>query len=151
MLNNPETQNNQTMNTFPLTNDQQKIEELLKPRVEVENKWPGCWLGVGDILTKEGNFYYLKSEARGGKMYVQNVEPFPYLMRPLQWWEKRSVEEMPGFVRDQYEQVWNVGEWDMSGSGPKAYLLKSGTYCHAEKLMPATYAEYTAYINSKAK
>jgi hypothetical protein len=76
------------------------VEELMRPRVIVENLWPGCQFEVGDILIKDGEYYWVIGDIGWySKVHKSEIEPFPYLMRPLEWWEERTPEEMPEYVK----------------------------------------------------
>lgn len=140
--------------------EQQKIEALLRPRVIVENLWPNCDYGVGDILIKESGYYsWLSAGSYFDKLKPADVEPYPYLMRPLNWWEKRSVEEMPEYVKvKETGEVCRVTRYYINHNFACFYtgeLEKRGklkgteTPYNLKACIPATESEYNNYINSK--
>lgn len=140
-------------------NEQQKIEELLKPRYEVIAPYPayrGHGIEVGDILTDPGDNECVRNQ-KGQAVVAFHWDMFPHLFKPLQWWEKRSVEEMPEYVKNEEGEVFKIKEWDGTSVpyvfvNPKIHsgYVESATYSPLyPPYFPATESEYTAYINSK--
>jgi hypothetical protein len=134
-------------------------EELMRKRVIVENKWPGCQYEVGDMLYKHGvGFYYcLVGESR--LINSGQVEPFPYLMRPLNWWEERDEKDMPKYVRDNDGNVY-LADWKKDKNYPMKMILREAhgelqcaEYFVTHKVMcffePATESEYQSYISNQ--
>lgn len=71
-------------------------EELLKPRYQVIADYPNNdYFPVGYI--------YTPSKSGGGRIYCdeksKKFSDFPHLFKPLSWWEERSIEDMPKFLR----------------------------------------------------
>ena len=64
-----------------------KAKELMKPRFEVIANYPGSHLAIGKVI----DFDYGKTEYDS----PNNFENYPAIFRPLNWWEYRTVEEMP--------------------------------------------------------
>lgn len=154
------------MNTFPLTNEQQKIEELKKPRFEVIADYPKSEFKIGDIIemTEKTDYFSEPGEKEdwaarldGGFYGIQSFAPYPHLFKPLQWWEKRSVEEMPEYVKEEKYGVFKVIRWEGLNSeslGPWCIMENDFDndfrfHFYQYDLIPATSAEYTAYINIK--
>ncbi len=123
------------------------IEDLLVKRVIVENLWPGCLLEVGDILLADeyGNY-----DHDGVGYKKSQVEPFPYLMRPLAWWENREVKDMPLYVRHINGDVIHelIIESENHKGVPLIRVLNGGLW-PIDLFIPATLQEYNEYINSK--
>lgn len=100
-------------------------EELLKPRFELVELYPTTMLKKGDIITpiSENSDYYDCNENTIANL-VRNPEKYPYLFRKLNWWEKRSKEQMPKRLKSlsskdapdfdlDKEEVFNILEWNM--------------------------------------
>lgn len=110
-------------------------EELLRPRVIIENKWPNCPYVVGDILTQDGDYYWVVNDIISwySKIPKQDVEPYPYLMRPLKWWEERKPEDMPPYVK---------------GISNGAVIKVEKVHFSTNTYLPATEAEYLQYVKT---
>lgn len=141
-----------------MTQEEIKVQELLKPRVIVDNKWPGCPFEVDDILVRERDAYHFNGDWRGMVPYTE-VDPFPYLMRPLNWWEERDESKMPEYVKNKHgvikvERHFSMYSLNISNEplGVDTHFTygdkQSSNYAFYE---PATSAEYTAYITAIAK
>ena len=57
-------------------------KELLNPRYEVIANYPGCPVVVGEIIDVSN-------------IFVKELDKYPHLFRRLNWWEKRTVDQMP--------------------------------------------------------
>ncbi len=126
--------------------------DLLIPRVVVENLWPDCDFEVGEILSKFGsgeNIFYATNAEDSRWMNVAEVEPFPYLMRPLKWTQLREIKDLPDYVK--------IKEWDGTDV-PQAFIspkIHSNYVEHCTECplypdyFPATEAEFIEFTNSK--
>lgn len=85
--------------------------ELLLPRFEIIANFPNNTLGeVGTILYFDWEFF------PGRGHYVERVSDFPHLFKKLNWWEKRTKEQMPKklmAITDPKKEVFHIEEWDM--------------------------------------
>jgi len=95
-----------------------KAEELMTPRFEVIAAFPGMdgtnIKAVGDILTDDGIKAVLDQNGRA--IFPIEWEKYPHLFRKLNWWEKRSIEDMPKKViskADDKGSVYEIYKWDM--------------------------------------
>jgi hypothetical protein len=80
--------------------------------------------------------------------------PYPHLFRPLQWWEERTEDEMPEYVKlvlnGRIEFVHHVLGWEEQnfyGQPLYKYINMVGhesTFC-VISLLPATLEEYEQY------
>jgi hypothetical protein len=114
------------------------IDELLKPRYEAvsvnENHYPGSFWEVGDIIDPTGK--------------QTQFHLYPHLFKPLQWWEKRSREDLPDYLRLKSDAIEKVSNWNDD-------LVHGNTFSggwfdlRPNTIKPATLEEYTQYINSK--
>ena len=125
-------------------------EELLMPRIQVINPYPGCQFKVGTILTKNekinsGDWANIEGHGLIG-MKISEMEPYPHLFKPLQWWEYRKPEDMPEYVKDAFNQIHKPTSWGVFNGGVMC-VIRFGM-CKASNLMPATESEYNEYINN---
>lgn len=67
------------------------IDHLLTPRFEVIADYPGSTWKLGSIINSD--FAYLNHNDKGCPAQ------FPHLFKPLNWWEKRTEEEMPRYLK----------------------------------------------------
>lgn len=151
------------------------VDHLLRPRVVVENKWPGCQYTVGDILIKDGKYYWVVGDTGWySKVIESDIEPYPYLMRPLSWWEHRKPEEMPEYVKLNADgcslkrgTIYQVFEWGTypdegrkfgnEGELYAAYIVAEDTRTHDKgemvtinvlHLLPVTQSQYDEYLKT---
>jgi hypothetical protein len=87
-------------------------EELMKPRFEVMLDYPDSPFVVGDIITYNGVVYGMGEPQK----FVREPEKYPHIFRKMNWWEKRTVEQMPKKVMsllDEKGDTFDIQEWDM--------------------------------------
>ena len=90
-------------------------KELMMPRYELMVDYPGSTYPVGTIFTSmpNGFVYYMLNDE---KHYTNglNLEKYPYLFRKMNWWEKRSVKDMPKRLKNRIvDGIDEIEEWDM--------------------------------------
>lgn len=102
------------------------LEDLLKRRYEVIADYPNSLLEIGDILIQyeyststTGMYVYVtntESPLQGNSLNKKFAETMPHLFRKMNWWEKRTAEQMPKKVKslaDEKGSVYEIQEWDM--------------------------------------
>ena len=125
-------------------NEEEKITELLKPRYLVIADYPGSVFELGKILDDE--------------ILIESMSKYPHLFQPLPWWSHRTLEEMPGHVKDE-NGVYKVKEWHFE-LAPKVTVFidakihqqyrKECTECPLySDFLPATLHDYEQYTNHK--
>ena len=87
--------------------------ELMKPRFEIIADYPNNEFGkVGDILDRDWGHY-----PNGEEFEPEwKISDYPHLFRKLNWWEKRTTEQMPKKVMsilDDKGDTYEIEEWDM--------------------------------------
>jgi hypothetical protein len=87
------------------------IDHLLTPRFEVIGPYPNSPYKVGDIMNNHGSDgFHITTTNEWSEMHNDNVNvhhhvpvkrflEYPNLFRPLQWWEKRTADEMPMYLK----------------------------------------------------
>lgn len=77
------------------------VEELLKPRIKCVIRYPDSPFPVGAILEQdfeESNIYnYLDSLNR--YWMLEDPQLYPEVFKKLEWWEGRTLKEMPAYVK----------------------------------------------------
>lgn len=135
--------------------------ELLKSRYIVEAPMPGAQFShflPGDILEEKDHSLYQSGTVWGHAdetdvcKWTTICPNYPHLFRPLPWYEKREIEDMPeylSYTSGIYKAFWSVDDKGI-------FLLKIGDlinkypiWFYSRSLQPATPEEYEAYINSK--
>lgn len=86
------------------------IDHLLTPRFEVIADYPGTMRNIGSVI--DSDYTFLTHSDKG------YPAQFPHLFRPLQWWEKRSAEDMPKYLKIDNElrgKFWyfELVRWEM--------------------------------------
>jgi len=89
-------------------------EELMKPRFEIVADFPDNHFGkVGTILDRNWSKYPNDDETQEP---IWKLSDFPHLFRKLNWWEYRTLEQMPKKVTsllDDKKYVYEIEEWDI--------------------------------------
>ena len=80
--------------------------ELMTPRYVVIADYPGNVLEIGSIV-----------EVYPGKTQLEFIEKYPHLFRKMNWWEKRTEEQMPKklickAIKDD-NRINVIEKWDM--------------------------------------
>lgn len=138
--------------------------ELLKSRYIVTAPMPGIQFShflPGDILEEKDHPMYQNSTVWGHAdetdvcKWTTICPNYPHLFRPLPWYEKRDIEDMPeyvktGLINQRFSKVqWkpmyngdNIESWKISEDGTFWKNIWS-----IPTIQPATREEYEAYIN----
>ena len=133
-------------------------EELLTPRFICTgtgiHHYPGSPFLPGDILTQfEHSIYGVcvakdKDSPVGEWQYADQVKEYPHLFKSLKWWDERSIEEMPMFIRHEHGgAVVKIKSWDMIKNIIFTDNLLNGWHGISDLIHPSTEEEYNAYIN----
>lgn len=126
-------------------------EELLKQRYEVIMPYPEMDWKVGEVLDR--NWSWGEDDESGFNDCIDN---YPHLFRKLHWWEKRSAEEMPEYVKTDQNwtgfEIIKVSEYYGQNREFFTYEGDTGDYQYCTSwTLPATESEYNNYINSKTQ
>lgn len=133
-------------------------EELLRPRYIVIADYPGSDLPIGTILYYFNNTYW--TDGKGYEFHEPEriFTDYPHLFRRLEWWEHRSPEEMPEYLKsDPIDKNWMenivVEKIDEFYGDKNEYVSlvdrdESMQYC-TSWYIPATLEEYTNYLTNK--
>ena len=161
------------------------VEELMMPRVmaigtkEGETNYPSSPFKSGeilvesnkthtypiytkqcDVLQKDGEDYldiYIRLSK--SKMFLPKgeIEQYPHLFRPLQWWEFRELEDMPEYVKmndeiddEDYHSIYMVTKWfpsdiDLCNVDAEYFDTIEKSYI----TLPASKQDYDNYIKSQ--
>lgn len=133
------------------------IDELMKPRIEIVAPWPICTkhstlepLSIGDVFQVNPDGSISKDS-----FTVLNVAKYPHLFKPLEWWRRREVSELPQYVRRSTGTIFKVDTWEIDEEGEpfmwleKPIMKTKDWYPDSFDFLPATESEYQQYLNSK--
>ena len=125
-----------------LLTESEKVEQLMRPRYRVIALWPNTEFKIGDITEPEYNI----------ETAIRFYNDFPHLFRKLEWWQERSIDEMPEFVRWEIASpdkgaIEKALKWTMRGQIPFVDLISQVNEIRAEYFTPATEAEFIKYIS----
>jgi hypothetical protein len=135
------------------------VEELLKPRIKVIASMPIMKNKVGDYLRRYeyagGDFDFGIKTVDAEHFYsLEEFNEWPYIFKILEWWEDRSKDEMPEYVKTIYDgNVNKVIKYDFETDTifmqdpQRPYQFSLKAYLSAR--LPATEAEYNESINSQ--
>lgn len=137
-------------------------KDLMTPRYEVVADWPmNVVFTIGEIVVNPLWHYF----SLGHKEW--HMKDLPHLFKSLSWWEKRTVEEMPEYlkriiIRGSFHPGIKIGDvikvkWDWDYFDKEKYpevkmlcFTYGGEYYHDEYcFLPATLTEYQSYLKSK--
>lgn len=71
-------------------------------------------------------------------------EAYPAIFQPLAWYEHRTAEEMPEYVKDRDGIISKINRYDM---GRLAYYDEEDILFTLGSTSPATLQDYTEYLN----
>lgn len=96
-------------------------KELLVPRFKIIIGYPRSEFKEGDILVRikgsTNDIYHTDENAFVGGIDLEEIEKYPKIFQKLNWWEHRSVKDMPKrlickAIKDDTD-VSEIEEWDM--------------------------------------
>src|SRR6187551_3141251 len=133
------------------------MNDLMVKRFKVIADYPDSPANVGEIFTKiEGIQNYTNGRF---SFDVRTLERYPHLFKELQWWEERTIDEMPKYLKlspeqkDNYcislKEIFKVYKWKNGFAQideENEYDVLNNTQLH---FIPATLEEYNLYIQSK--
>ena len=78
--------------------------DLLKPRFKVIADYLLSPFSLGEVLSLHNSnndgWRYTYYDGEGSiSLWQSELEEYPAIFQPLQWWEERAVEEMPEYVK----------------------------------------------------
>jgi hypothetical protein len=136
---------------------QLSVEELLKPRYKVIAEMPVLAFRIGEIYNAD----FIPIKVNNQQIYTR-LDIYPHLFKRLEWWEERTVEEMPKYIKfiaDYMDfkkgSVYLFENWgdQLFERGEIPFRIKEGEYnlaavpAHFNQLQPATEAEYLTFLN----
>jgi hypothetical protein len=91
-------------------------EELMKPRYKVIADYPSNEFEVGQVIefdTKQkwftGELDWVSKTTKTKYGYsqfsIKKIDNFPVVVKKLDWWEEREIEDMPEYVKDKLKVV----------------------------------------------
>lgn len=90
------------------------------PRFEVIETYPKSKFKKGDILERIPNatndWYNADKSLINADILLEEIEQYPHLFRKMNWWEKRTADQMPKKVMsilDDKGDTFEIQEWDM--------------------------------------
>lgn len=138
----------------------------MKSRILVTALYPNCPFSVGDILSYNSVQFIYRVNDAGDAVSDIDAEKCTTNFRKLEWWERRTHDEMPEYVKlnsavigwaaftdadagtdfelQPYEIIPNV-PW--AGSDNTTIMYR-GVVISAALFVPATKAEYDTYRQS---
>jgi hypothetical protein len=141
-------------------------EELTYPRFKVLVDYPGAQFHVGQVLlfNHKEEWFTGKPEwtleptitRQGGKtqIYIGSIEPFTQVFKRLEWFEERTQDEMPRYIK--YKDNGNSYIEKLLAHNPdietdklphfRTKRLEHGLYYHNTSAEPATRHEWQKFI-----
>lgn len=82
-------------------------EQLLKPRYKVIGDYPNSPYKIGHVI--------LSTHCSPLDHYGDYLEKHPHLFKKLEWWEERNVEDMPIYLKGEYDECFTyhkIEKWN---------------------------------------
>lgn len=133
------------------------IDHLITPRFEVIADYPNNPHQIGDILqapkgcTSIHQTTISYTDEFGDNVKQQNhcmvssFQSYPHLFRPLNWWEERTEEEMPRYLKFDNDKLrlhnrnhfdyFKIDHWNMAALW--AMIENGGGHCNLKKFTPS--------------
>lgn len=127
-------------------------EQLLTPRYKVIKMWPEMGergYQEGQIITLDGHYNKQRyAVVNGNHIYDVFLDTFPHLFELMKWWEGRTPNELPEYVRWDYKPmvdqirmkdfIREAEGWVQAGHGVKT----EGQITATKYWLPAAEQEY---------
>lgn len=131
------------------------MKDLMTPRWEVIADYPSSEYPKGMIVDLSQDPRYVSGNVMGALWNDEKFfDSYPQLFKPLAWYEKRDIKDMPEYVKDNFKGniVIKVHKY-MEGILDRFFVSEANKHTeylsHLACYLPATQSEYEAYINSK--
>jgi len=140
--------------------ENEKIERLMQPRYKVIADYPGrpSSMPIGHILILDkfgaGKWWHEYTDLE--PIHIdEGSKRFPVVLKQLEWWEERTAEEMPEYVKLVKNAkgfglpdncIRSVIEWDMNLKPPRADCFP--VTINAGNLIPATKEQYLSQVKT---
>jgi len=135
-----------------MTPEEFKIKKLLTPRIKCAARYPDSPFPVGAVLEQDFEepeiYNYIDSNRR--PWMIENPELYPDVFTPIPWWKDRKPEDMPEYVKDG--RVFKIIKWTTVEDAIYYDEIDKQNGCvhfYMKNTLPATEAEYNAYINQQ--
>jgi len=123
------------------------VEELLRPRAILTNKYPNCPFAEGAILDHWLEETYILHDPY---FSVDNPLKYPANFRKLEWWEYRKLEDMPKYVKRLWDgEIVKVDKWFLVGDDMRWHTQHPFVTMSAETCIPSTEQEYNHYQSQR--
>ena len=130
------------------------VEELMKPRYIIQNEWFECPYPNGTILVPQSHSNGFGPETWIAGQYTfleSDLKKYTYLVRKLHWAEHRTPEEMPEYVKNEYDGICFKARYRKDGEHSYwAETMTKGTGWFPHRiidLLPITEQEYLSYTS----
>lgn len=117
------------------------VEQLLKPRIIVENNYPRSPYKHHEIICDPSD------------EQIEWAKEFTLNLRFLEWWEKRKEEDMPEYlnINGKIFKPFDLDKYYTPGRGyifENKVAFNEGNYIQLKWCLPATEQEYLSYQSS---
>lgn len=139
--------------------ESEKVEQLMRPRYKVIADYPGSDYSIGEVLVlddgggESDEFYFCDEDGKHIE-WEAFYKHYPHIFKPLEWWEERAPEEIPGYVKfakensyGHFGEVIKIDEIKISKGGFGIVCHDKGTWW-ATDCLPATESKYNEYLTA---
>lgn len=112
-------------------------EQLMLARWKVIADYPGYdgYHRIGDIVERKENYSEILIRIQlFAEFSLICPNDYPHLFKKLGWWEERTIDEMPRFIRLNEKMVIEVQEHFIFMDHKMRFMSKGGLYYHMKFL-----------------
>ena len=127
------------------------VDKLMMPRIKVIAPMPLMTNKVGSFLYYLEGSFGIKTIMNDQHYYpLEYFKIWPHIFKICDWWEERTIDEMPEYVKDirtghfykVLQPYHNSRIWHSDFEMEMIYLQR-----YASNYLPATKEEYDQFIN----
>lgn len=104
-------------------------KELFKPRILLKSFYPHCPFEAGTIFSIDENGELYSKEFgypwSAKKIIVGDIIKCPNIFRYLEWWEYRTEDEMPKYLKDNINRIFKADKHFFKLFPKKVYSTNS--------------------------
>lgn len=133
--------------------------DLMTPRYLVAMDYPNSLHQAGVILHQSPIGYCFNPEeitTPHNIVWKEIITKYPHIFKPLKWYERRAIEEMPEYVKCKGKfltpkGIYKVDKWYNNNLIGAMVIIPpdSGAFIGINQLTPATEQEYISFTSKK--
>lgn len=108
--------------------------------------------GFKKIYPESEHFFFIHTVCEDSfQWFIADFDQFPHLFKKLNWWHKRSLKEMPDYIKSIHDNIPMKVEWETGVNNKLKWFAKNGRNYISDDFLPSTKKEYLAYLKNLSK